>query len=59
MFPLVLQFCPVFGIGQRVFLLGNVWPSFAKFGVQLEIFLLVFRKFIFRINGVDGALGFA
>src|SRR5690606_18261991 len=56
---LVLHAVPLFGVRQRVLLLGNVRPDFGQIGVQLYVFLLVFRYLVFGEDRLGGAFRLA
>ena len=46
----------LFCFWQRVFLFRDVWPHLGELRVQGEIFLLILRQLVFRVNSVHRAL---
>src|SRR5690606_42158862 len=56
---LVLNAIPLLGVGKRVLLLGDVRPDFSQVGVELDVFLLIVRHFVFGENCLGWAFRLA
>jgi len=50
---------PLFSVRQGILALGDVWPDFRQFGVQLDEVLHPGRDFVFREDGLRRAFRLA
>jgi|TARA_Y100000994_G_scaffold119719_1_gene98405 hypothetical protein len=57
MLKFTLDVRPFFGVFQRIFLLGDVWPDLGQLGIEFEETLLIFWKLVLGEYSVDRALG--